>query len=80
MSWNPWADNRYLRALIDEWRACATARQDIICGLDIARRRLTDRIEALEQTNAGLRLEIYQLRAQTHRRDPKTGRILPKGK
>jgi len=59
MSWNPWADNRALRT--------------IIADLDVARRRLTDRIEALERLND-------TLRAQTHRRDPKTGRILPKGK
>jgi hypothetical protein len=39
----------------------------------IVRRRLTDDIEALERAN-----DI--LRAQTHRRDPVTGRILPKGK
>jgi hypothetical protein len=59
MSWNPWADNRALRT--------------IIADLDVSRRRLTDRIEALERTN-----DI--LRTQTHRRDPVTGRILPKGK
>lgn len=42
------------------------ALRTIIADLDVSRRRLTDRIEPL--------------RTQTHRRDPVTGRILPKGK
>jgi hypothetical protein len=36
-------------------------------------REAADRIEALERLND-------TLRTQTHRRDPVTGRILPKGK
>ena len=49
------------------------ALRTIIADLDVSRRRLTDRIEARERLND-------TLRTQTHRRDPVTGRILPKGK
>ena len=74
--WNPWGEARRLRRLLELTQSAAAdtrCRQYIIIKklrADVLRmgRELTHALDAAEQ-----------LKANTHRRDPKTGRILPRG-
>lgn len=70
--WNPWREVRELRAEME----AAYARADtIIEGLKSENRDLSVKLKSAEMQRDIFRQQMKSM----HRRDPKTGRILPRG-
>ena len=78
--WNPWSELRELKSrLASEEAAYAeeeTAQQKELAALRESNRELSIKFRA-----ADMQAGIYAMQMKSmHRRDPKTGRILPRGK
>lgn len=83
MIWNPWQRNAELEKLVKVLRTKIDQLENALTHTEDSRRRL-------ELSNAINRRDIEVLRSRVnelsdalktaHRRDPKTGRILPRGR
>lgn len=79
MFWNPWSEVRALRAELEKAEAMilrlGAERDRIIATLKTDNRDLSVKLKSAE-----MQRDIYKSQMkQMHRRDPKTGRLLPKG-
>lgn len=77
---NPWRELRELKARLSSEEAAyvaeETEQQKLIAHLKYDNKKLSDELEDYQILYADLREMVKHM----HRRDPKTGRILPKGK
>lgn len=77
---NPWRELRELKARLSSEEAAyvaeETEQQKLIADLKYDNKKLSDELEDYQILYADLREMVKHM----HRRDPKTGRILPKGK
>ena len=80
MFWNPWSEVRALRAELERAEA-AILRERLEADRIIETLKADNRELSIKFRAADMQAGIYAMQMKSmHRRDPKTGRILPRGK